>query len=533
MSEPPSDDATKGEGRRDPVVEVRTAVQDARPHELPADDVALANEPRNDLGNARRLVARHGHNLAAIGQEKVAWLVWDGKRFSREAGFAEALRLAQQTSEKIIDEADAIAAQFNRPRPIGADNAPEVRQWASEQARNDKRASLQRRFALSSGNIGKCRAMLDAAVPVLRRAATEFDALPMLFNVENGTLEFRSASDIFLREHRQADLLTKLARVAYDPEADCPKFRAFVHHILPNRRVARYVQSLLGYCLTGDTGEQTLFIFLGPGANGKSTLIETICDILSDYAVTLDIKTFLHNDRQRGGDATPDLARLPGARLVTAAEPEPGDRLSESLIKTITGGERIVVRPLFKDQSEIQPSFKPIILANNAPTIRGSDDGIWRRIVMVPFDVRIAKEARNKHLKEDLLKERAGILNWLLDGLRIYLEEGLQPPPEVMKATDEYRTDNDQVGLFLSAATAADSAARVSSRELRDAYHSWCEANGLEPVHDNTFGRKMTDRGIRREKCGIMYYLGLRLIRSSFASADDAESNNDSPPDQI
>src|SRR5262249_5005445 len=160
-----------------------------------------------------------------------------------------------------------------------------------------------------------------------------------------------------------------------------------------------------GYCLTGDVGEQVMVLFHGRGANGKSTLLSLMAHVMGDYALTLPIQSFLHDDRRGGGDATPDLARLPGARLVMAAEPERGSRLSEAVVKTVTGGDKVVARRLFEGQFEFEATFKLVLSANEKPRITGQDEGIWRRVTLVPFAAAIARERRDKRLIEKLKAE--------------------------------------------------------------------------------------------------------------------------------
>ncbi len=306
--------------------------------------------------------------------------------------------------------------------------------------------------------------------------------------------------------------------MAYDPEATAPKFRAFLDLILPDTSVQLFVQRWMGYCLTGDTGQQRLVIAIGSGANGKTTLFDLLQEVLGDYASTVDIKTFLHDERRRGGDATPDLARLPGQRLVLAAEPEAGDRISETMVKTITGGDRLVARGLYSEPFEFAPSFKLIVLSNVRPTIRGQDEGIWRRITLVPFEQVIPPEQRRpkNEVIAELLTERAGILNWMLDGLLMFREEGLAIPEKIRAATNDYRAENDAVGQFVTAATEPDSQGRVSATRLYGLYCDWCKANAIEPWSQTRFGRRMGDLKYRRETTGIAYYMGLRVVQEQF-----------------
>jgi putative DNA primase/helicase len=261
----------------------------------------------------------------------------------------------------------------------------------------------------------------------------------------------------------------------------------------------RFLQALIGYCCTGDTGEQVMALFHGKGANGKSTFLKVIQAALGDYALTLPIQTFLADDRRSAGDATPDLARLPGARLVVASEPEKGSRLSESIVKTMTGGDRVVARRLFEGQFEFDPVFKLILSANEKPRIAGHDEGIWRRVLLVPWTVLIPLAERDRRLVQRLMRELPGILNWIIDGYRIWRREGLVVPESVQAATREYREQSDPIGQFLETCVKHEAEATVGASLLYEVYAHWSRANGVgKPWSQTAFGRYMSDHGYRR-----------------------------------
>ncbi|MBX3727535.1 MAG: hypothetical protein KF823_16675, partial [Xanthomonadales bacterium] len=232
----------------------------------------------------------------------------------------------------------------------------------------------------------------------------------------------------------------------------------------------------------------------------------------------IDIKTFLHDERRRGGDATPDLARLPGRRLALASEPEASDRLSETVVKTITGGDRLVARALYGEPFEFVPSFKLVLLSNVRPTIRGQDEGIWRRIILVPFTQVIPPASRRgkNELIAELRQEGAGILNWMLDGLLMFREQGLAIPEPVRLATDAYRAESDPIGQFIAAATEPDPHGRVTATRLFHVFCDWCRANAVDPGSQTRFGRRMGDLSYRKETINVVYYVGLRIVREQF-----------------
>ncbi|MFN3077186.1 MAG: phage/plasmid primase, P4 family, partial [Alphaproteobacteria bacterium] len=278
---------------------------------------------------------------------------------------------------------------------------------------------------------------------------------------------------------------------------------------------------------TGFVSEQKLVFFHGIGANGKSTLLNIMARILGGYAMSLPFASLIQDDFKRGSEPSPDLARLPAVRMVRASEAEKGSRFSEATIKMMTGGEEMTVRHLNRDFFDFAPVFKLVLSGNHRPTIRGQDHGIWRRLMLVPFLVTITKP--DKRLDDDLWAERAGILNWMLDGTRMWLETGLDPPPEVCQATDEYRSDSDRLGQFLNSWTVSTDGVRVQARALYDAYVLWCAENADEPVSMTLFGRMLVERGLAKEKVGVMFYVGLELTDEAAAALSRKKSRGKEP----
>ncbi len=477
------------------------------------DNRELANEPLSDLGNARRLVARYGANLRALGDTRPAWFAYDGRRWKSEGAKAAALAYCHRTADDVRLEASALEEDLGLSSGRGSRLA---------KADLTKRVASHKKWAITSGNRNRWQGMLEACVPSLQVRMDDLDADPLVLNLRNGTLGLHGLSaetGVFpLRAHSRSDWLTRLAGTDYVPDAEAPRFRAFLDRILPDREKQNFLQRFSGYVLSGSTKEQRLLIAYGTGANGKSTFFDIIAQVMGDYAATIDIKSLLHNDFKRGADASPDLARLPGTRLVLANEPEASDRLSESLVKAITGGDRIVVRGLYRDPFEFSPTFKLVILSNTLPAISGTDGGIWRRITLLPFDQKIPEsEQRSKaELTAELMREAPGILRWCLDGWLLYQELGLAIPNSVRTETDNYRADNNPVSLFLETATETHPGGHVTASKLYEAYCKWCEANAIAPRSQRWFGVRMTEFGYKRQTVGITYYSGLRLVKEQF-----------------
>lgn len=510
--------------------DIASAIAAAPPAEPPPpDDRELADLDRNDYGNAQRLIARFGRDLVHV--DGAGWYAWDGLRWARcNRENSEAIKRTHQVAQKIADEAaalgpDVVAAEVALQRLEAEKYGAEAVAAAKAKLKAiAERQAAHYKFGIGSGNAGKSRAMLEAAQPYLERDAAALDADPLLLTVANGTLEL--GAEIRLRPHDRADLITQASPVAYDANAACPRWHKFLDRILPSPGLQRYVQALMGYAMTGLTGEQVMFIAYGSGANGKSTLIETVAHVLGDYAAAVGVQTFMSDENRRGGDATPDLARLPGRRLVTAAEPEVGARLSETLVKTMTGGDRITARHLFQDIFEFKPRFKFILLANIKPTIRGQDEGIWRRVRLIPFVQTIPAEERIQRevLDAELQAEAPGILNWLLDGYRMYREAGrLQEPDEVAAATESYRSESDPIGEFMRTCTVRVVGASVQAKRLYAVYTDWAKANGIEPASGTLFGRRLGDMGYRKERSGIVHYRDIELVPDSFGQLDSSD----------
>lgn len=498
-----------------------------------ADDRALADLPRNDRGNALRLIARRGADLIWV--EETGWFVWDGRVWRRDPEAAAAALLAYETAVGIEAEARALEAEAREElaelaamldRPRRRDDPDAVTVW---------RARLTAHFgwAVTSGNQARAVAMLEAARPDLTRQARELDADPDLFCVANGTIELRRQG-LWFRAHDRADLVSRMAAVDYDPAARAPKFGEFLGRVLPETEVAEFMQTLAGYILTGETGEQVMAILTGKGANGKSTLLNCMGGAMGDYAMAAAVESFLYQDRGGGGDkASPDMARLPGARMVSVSEPEIGARLSESRVKAVTGGEPIIARRLHKDFFEFDPAFKLLLSCNSKPTIRGSDDGIWRRIVIVPFGVQIPEGERVKDMHKALLKaEGPGILNWMLEGWRRWRGDGLAAPKGVTDAGEEYRRDSDPIGEFARWAV-VEGPGSVGATRLYALYSAWVRRDGIDPVSQTLFGRKLGDMGFHKERAGTIYYdrVGLSAAAEKF-EADVEKSAAPPPPDE-
>jgi P4 family phage/plasmid primase-like protien len=421
----------------------------------------------SDLGNAQRLVDRHRPDIRYC-HPWARWLVYDGRRWTVDDS-GEITRRAKETVQAIY--AEATTADDEQRKALA--------KWAI-QSENERR--IKSMIELAKSELG---------VPV---QPDELDQDPWLLNTKSGTVDLRTSK---LRPHCREDLITKLAPVTFEPEATCPTFEAFINTIMGgSANLIAFLQRAIGYSLTGSTREQVMFIAHGTGSNGKTTLLaDTILPLLGDYAQQTPTDTLMV---KRGETIPNDLARLKGARLVAAVESDEGRRLSEALIKQLTGGDRIAARFMRSEWFEFTPAFKIWLGTNHKPVVRGTDHAIWRRIRLIPFNVTIPDAEQDKQLPDKLRAELPGILRWAVEGCLAWQRDGLGAPDEVTQATTAYREEMDVVGGWITDCCVTNLSAAASAKALYTSYTEWCEANGERPQNQRAFGARLTERGFRR-----------------------------------
>ena len=322
----------------------------------------------------------------------------------------------------------------------------------------------------------------------------ELDRDNYLFNVEGWTLNLKNGRS---KVPNAKDLITKKSRFIYEKDADCPVWKMFLMQIFnKDLQLIRFIQKAMGYALSGDVSEQCLFILWGTGANGKSTFLNVMLELFGDYALSTGIETFMKKNSEQSND----IARLKGMRLVTTSEIEQGRQISESLIKMVTGEDALTARFLYGEYFSFKPTFKIFMATNHKLKIRGADNGIWRRIKMIPFTVTIPPEQRDKNLTEKLIAENSGILNWLLKGYAMWKKEGLEEPPAVREANEEYRMDMDSVGTFVTDCLELDASLqwRLPTNMLYQTYIKWCNKNNERVMSQKWLGMRMSEKGFKR-----------------------------------
>jgi putative DNA primase/helicase len=434
-----------------------------------------------DMGNAQRFIEAHKDKVMIAG----TWHLWDGTRW-KPADDSQVLQLATETVRLMEEELEQLH---------GTPDFQAMKSWVRQ---SQNRSHLRAMLALSCGD------------PRIVLEPSKLDNQPMLLNLKNGTLDLESLT---LRSHEQHDLLTRVVPVDYRLSAKCPRFRRFVKEIFGGSTLmTAYVQRALGYGLLGRNPENALFVLQGDGANGKSVLLNTIRTILGpDYAIQGNASTLIAGRRSCG--IRDDLANLRSYRFVAAAETGDESRLDEALVKQITGGEPIRCRLLYGNEFEYDPQFSVYLATNYLPVIQGVDRGIWRRIHLIPFAVSIPEDQQDRNLPQELAGESEGILQWLIEGLTSYREEGLAPPDSVKEALQTYRANEDTLGQFIKMRCETGSTRiHVGAREIYTAYAAWTKEAADVPLNVRQFKSQLQRRGFtaKRVTSGIIWQ-GIQL----------------------
>ena len=406
---------------------------------------------------------RHAHELRYVAAWS-RWLVHDGARW----------------------DFDSTLNAFDRARAICREVALECERPASVTAAKTVAAVVQ----------------LARADRRLAATVEQWDAAPWLLATP-GDADFPAATYHLAtgcpRDPEPLDYLTKITACSASPVgAPHPQWTAFLGRITAgNAELQTFLQRYIGYCCTGFATEHAFVFAYGTGANGKSTFINTIVRIFGDYATVADMGTFIASNTERHPT---DLAKLRGARLVVAQETQRGRRWDETKLKALTGGDKLTARFMRQDFFDFTPTFKLFIAGNHKPRIGSVDEAMRRRLLLVPFTVRIPAAERDPALAEKLWGERSAILRWCLDGCRHWQRCGLAPPAIVCDATEDYFKEQDTAGQWLEDCTEdAGQLAFTRIADLFDSWKTWCEARNLKPGSTMALSGMLEDRG--HEKC--------------------------------
>lgn len=444
----------------------------------------------SDTAHGKLLVSRHGQNIHYMPES--GWYIWNGRFWIPDHGDVSIQEMAKETALSLFDDVKNAAHRQEREEKI--------KHAKKAQSRGSIEASIK-------------LARSEAGVP---RHLTDMDADKWAFTVSNGTLDLRTCK---LNPHNRDQLISMTSPVTYDEHSRCPLWLSFLDRVMAgDAELIGYLQRLMGYLLVADTSEQALHFFYGLGANGKSVFCDVILKLMGDYAQVSSPMLIMN----RHGNGVPnDVARLRGVRASLMNETAQGARLDEAKVKDLTGGDKLSARFLNKEFFDFVPTHRLIIRGNHKPTINGTDDGIWRRLRLVPFTVSIPIAEQDLTLARKLEGELSGILNWALVGCMEWQVTGLNPPPVIADAVREYREESDTLGRFVSECCEQRKLAEIKSSALFKKYQEFCEQAGERWIPSKDFPSEMQRRGFvsKRFSTGVKF-LGLEL-RSDQTHFDD------------
>lgn len=471
----------------------------------------------NDSGNAERFLTYYGEMVRYCSEDSY-WYIWNGKKWEKDHT-GKIYKLAIKTAKTYKVSAEAKYIELDSDYKQYIKNMDEyLSKHDNKEPRDPKTFKSQLQHATSSGNMPQIERMLKNAEKVTGIRQDILDTYTHLLTCGNGTLNLKTSE---LQQYNTEHFITRMTDIEYTQNATAPLFESFLNRIFDNNTdLISYMQKVLGYCLTGETGEQCFFIGYGTGANGKSTLLNVVSNVIPEYCQTIATSELMHKDRS--SNTTPELARAKGARIVIASESNDINRLNEGQIKQLTGSDVISVRPLWSQGFEYRPTFKIWLCTNHKPEIKGTDNGIWRRVHLIPFNVTIPEQEQDPDLNNKLIAESKGIFRWLVDGAKRFYTEGLQKPDIVKDATNEYRSEMDIIGAFLEDCTEAKEGGFISSASFYDIYEKWCKENSIEAIQKNPFTKQLNNRGLK----AIRKYIGRGYENLKLSSkAEDLKYN--------
>lgn len=455
-----------------------------------------------ELGNAERIVYYHGENIKYCNE--LEWLIWNGKQW-------------QEDSKRNIE-----ALTAKTLRGLYTEAKTEEDKYRSKQLHDWAKKCERRSIRINS--------ILDVR-PMVAVKKKELDNHKFLFNCENGVIDLKTGD---LSAHDRDLLFTKISPIEYKKDAKCPNWISFLESIFltpegkPDQELIEFLQKAIGYSFTGETKEQVMFFLFGNGRNGKSTFINTIQDLLGDYGRQTNSDTFIKKKNDSG--INNDVARLDGARFVSAVESEEGQQLAESLVKQITGGEKMSARFLRQEYFEFTPEFKVFFTTNHKPIIKNNDEGIWRRVKLIPFTVTIPEDKIDYDLPKKLQEEMPGILKWAVDGCLKWQKEGLGESAAIKQATRDYREDMDILGPYFEENCVIHTKAKVEAKRLYENYKKWCYANDEMELKNRPFYRQLETRGYKKKRgtANKFFFHGIGLVNEQSYLILDANSKSNS-----
>lgn len=456
---------------------------------VPRENALAKNEPMeiktetfDDMGNARRLISASGGNVRYNYTDN-KWLLWDGCKW------------AGDNTGGIFRYADMAVAAMNDEIKLYEED-PEIEE------------AFKKHMKRSRSHNAK-KAMEQEAKHLVPITNSELDRKHHLLNTPGGIVNLK---DGVLYPCDPEQYITMSVKCTPAETSDCPRWKQFLEEIFcGDADIIRFIQKAVGYSLTGVASEQCVFFLHGNGSNGKSTFVEILRHLFDSYATNVQAESIMMRGKA-SGSASSDIARLTGVRFVTSAEPSEGMKINEGLLKQISGEDLVTARKLYGNEFEFTPRFKLWMSTNHKPIIRGTDEGIWRRIRMIPFNASFTGSHKDRNLKYKLVKELPQILRWAIEGCLLWQKEGLVPPRSIQQATDSYRAEMDVVSAFLEACCVTGQGEEKSSR-LYSAYCKWAEINNEYRMSNTKFGVEIKKRFECVRTMNGWFYKGVSLIQ--------------------
>lgn len=455
-------------------------------------------EPRSwdDMGNAQRLLDLAGKDIRYSYVDK-KWYIYNGQFWKMDTmGVIDSL--VDSAVKKMNDEQIKLDPSMDEEEVEKAQKA-----WEKFKSKSRSNRSKENMIKETQHH-----------VPV---AHEEWDKDKMLLNTPSGYVDL-SSGELF--DHDREKMFSKITGVEYSPTAECSIWLNFLNQTFDgDKDMIEAFQTAVGYSLIAGNPEQVMFIAYGNGRNGKSVALNTIAYVAGSYTQTMQASTLMIKNNQNGPNS--DIARLEGARVVFSSETNEGGRIDESLVKQMTGGDKLVARFMYGSEFEFTPKFKIWMATNHLPIIRGTDTGIWRRAVLFPFDHQVPEDKIDKNLESKLRAEASGILNWSVEGCLKWQRHGLVITDKMKDALKAYRSEMDLIENFIDSTCVIGEGYEIKASTLYAEYKSWAQRNNEYMYNSTRFGKEVSKRFERVHKRIGNVYLGLKL------RPDD---DNDVPP---
>lgn len=470
---------------------------------LEPEEINLINYNFSDVGNAERLIAMY-NKIIRYNPVRKKWFIWSGKHWNMDCtGRIEVL------ARKVIKTLQLQGIMLDDGL---AENI-------------DLRKQIQK-FVLKSEADNRIKAMINQSRTEHNIILMNMNKNVYLLNLKNGTLNLKTGE---LQEHNRKDYITRLVNVEYNPGAECPNWKEFIDKIfMGNDELIDYIQKSIGYSMTGDSNLQCFYICHGAGSNGKGTFMKAIMTILGDYAAVLKGNSLMEKMGDEG--ARGDLAKLEGKYFVCVNELEEGKCFDEALVKSLSSGadEAIPVRRMYEEEFDLHPTFKMWMTTNKLPKIKGTDNGIWRRVRKIPFEYSFENDKeKDEHFFENkLVPEMSGILNWALEGCLKWQKEGMKIPEVVKYAVDEYKSDMDPVQRFLDDECILSETCKTKISQLYDAYEDWCHENKEYVLSSIKLSKKVAEKGFKKTRdMNGRYWMGIGIVDNDHEEITEVQDN--------